>query len=141
VLRLAGLYGPGRIPLAADVRHGRPIAAPVQGLLNLIHVDDAAQVVIAADERAVPPRTYVVSDGCPVVRREYYEELARLLGAPRPVFAPAPSDSAAVGRAGSDKRASNARMVGELGVRLAYPTFREALAAIVAAENAPLDDA
>jgi nucleoside-diphosphate-sugar epimerase len=139
VLRMAGLYGRGRVPLAEDLRRGRPIAAPPHGLLNLIHVDDAAGVVLAADERAVPPRTYIVSDGTPLERRTYYEELARLLGAPPPVFAAVGADSAA--RAGSAKRVSNARMRRELGVRLAYPTYREALPAILAAENTARRDA
>lgn len=136
VLRMAGLYGPGRIPLAGEIRSGRPIAAPADGYLNLIHLHDAASTVVAADQRAVPPRTYVVSDGHPVERRRYYEELARLLGAPSPSFAP-PVDSAANLRAASDKRVANARMLGELGVQLAFPSYREGLAAIVTAENTP----
>jgi nucleoside-diphosphate-sugar epimerase len=135
VLRMAGLYGPGRIPLAGEIRAGRPIAAPRGGALNLIHVDDAAAAALAADERAVPPRTYLVSDGNPVERGRYYEEVARLLGAPLPTFAPVPADAPAAARAGSDKRINNARLLGELGVRLAYPSYREGLAAIVAAGN------
>ncbi|MEX0678509.1 MAG: SDR family oxidoreductase [Pirellulales bacterium] len=135
VLRMAGLYGPGRIPLAGEIRRVRPIAAPQNGSLNLIHVDDAASAVLAADERAVPPRTYVVSDGHPVERRRYYEELARLLGAPSPCFATSPVDSPASARAASDKRVDNARMLGELRVRLAHPSYREGLAAIVAAQS------
>jgi nucleoside-diphosphate-sugar epimerase len=141
VLRMAGLYGPGRIPLADDIRRGRPIAAPRLGLLNLIHVDDAAGIVLAADARAAPPRAYVVSDGHPVERGEYYAELARLLGAPEPAFAAAADDSPAGRRAAADKRASNARMLRELGVRLQYPSYRQALAAIVAAENSLPGDA
>ncbi len=136
VLRLAGLYGPGRIPNAADVRSGRPIAAPASGYLNLIHVDDAATIVLAAAERAAPPRTYVVSDGQPVARRDYHAELCRLLGAPRPVFASPEPDSPAAQRAGSDKRVDNRRMIAELSVRLAYPSYREGLAAIVATTRA-----
>jgi nucleoside-diphosphate-sugar epimerase len=38
ILRLAGLYGPGRIPRAADLLAGRPIDASRGGWLNLIHV-------------------------------------------------------------------------------------------------------
>src|SRR5262245_43756932 len=45
ILRLAGLYGPGRIPRSADLIAGQPIDAPSQGWLNLIHVGDAAQIV------------------------------------------------------------------------------------------------
>jgi len=48
VLRLAGLYGPGRVPRSADVTAGRPIAGSPDAYLNLIHVEDAARAVVAA---------------------------------------------------------------------------------------------
>jgi nucleoside-diphosphate-sugar epimerase len=135
VLRMAGLYGPGRIPNAEQIRRGQSIAAPARGFLNLIHVDDAAAVVLAAEERADPPRLYLASDGHPIERHTYYEELARLLAGPAPEFAPAPGDSPAAMRAASNKRINNKRMVAELGVKLAYPSYREGLAAIAAGET------
>ncbi|MGD9720300.1 MAG: NAD-dependent epimerase/dehydratase family protein [Pirellulales bacterium] len=128
VLRMAGLYGPGRIPNAAQIRGGEPVAAPDEGWLNLIHADDAAAVVMAAAERAVAPRTYVVSDGAPVERRAYYEELARLLGGPPPEFTTPPPDSPAATRSASSKRIRPTRMFSELDVRLEYPTFASGLA-------------
>lgn len=136
VLRLAGIYGPGRIPRAESLRAGEPIDAPADGYLNLIHVDDAAAIVVAAAERAPIPRLYVVSDGQPGLRREYYGELARLLHAPPPTFVAPEPTSAAAQRAASDKRTSNARLVAELGVPLQYPSYREGLAAIVAGDSA-----
>lgn len=132
VLRMAGLYGPGRVPLAEKLRAGEPIPAPAEGHLNLIHVEDAAEVVLAAERRARPPRVYCVSDGHPTARREYYAELARLLSAPPPRFVAPDADSPAARRAAADKRVSNRRMLDELKPRLLYPTFREGLAAIVA---------
>ena len=54
------------------MRHAR-------GWLNLIHVKDAARLVLLAEERAPLPRTYVVSDGQPVLRAEYYDGAGRLL--------------------------------------------------------------
>jgi nucleoside-diphosphate-sugar epimerase len=136
ILRLAGLYGPGRIPLVDKIRAGEPIPAPDEGWLNLIHVDDAASAVVAAAERAAPPRTYLVADGQPVLRRDYYRELARLLAAPEPRFAPPAADNPAAARATSSKRVSSARMQAELRVPLAYPSFREGLAAILRDESA-----
>jgi nucleoside-diphosphate-sugar epimerase len=136
VLRLAGIYGPGRIPLAAKILAGEPIPGPADGWLNLIHVDDAARIVLAAEARAEVPRTLNVSDGHPAVRREYYEVLARLLDAPPPTFAAPAPDAPASSREGGDKRVDNARMKAELGMELLYPTYREGLAAIVAAESA-----
>lgn len=131
VLRLAGLYGPGRVPRLADVRAGRPIEAAEGACLNLIHVEDAARVVVAAAERTRPPRTYVVSDGHPTDRREFYLYLAELLGSPPPRFVDPSPQGAADRRGGADKRVKSARMIEELGLILAYPTYREGLRAIV----------
>jgi nucleoside-diphosphate-sugar epimerase len=110
---------------------GRAIDAPASGWLNLIHVDDAARIVLLAEERAPLPRTYVVSDGQPVLRAEYYAELARLLKAPAPIFAEPPPDSPAAQRAASDKRINPRRMFDELRPTLLYPDYRAGLAAVV----------
>src|SRR5262249_49632115 len=104
ILRLAGIYGPGRIPRAADLAAGRPIDAPASGWLNLIHVEDAAQIVLLAEQRASPPQTFVISDGVPVQRSEYYLELARLLRAPPPKFAELDLTSHAAQRASDNKQ-------------------------------------
>jgi nucleoside-diphosphate-sugar epimerase len=135
ILRLAGIYGPGRIPRRQALAVGDPITAPREGWLNLIHVDDAARIVLAAERSAQPPGRYTVSDGQPTLRHEYYAELARLLQAPPPVFIDPPADSSAALRAESNKRVSNRRMLAELGVTLQYPSYREGLAAIVAEEH------
>jgi nucleoside-diphosphate-sugar epimerase len=129
ILRMAGLYGPGRIPRLADVAAGKPLDAQPEAMLNLIHVDDAARAVAAAETCAVP-RVYNVSDGTPVTRRAFYEHLARLIDAPPPVFAPTAGDKPTRGR-GGNKRVSNARLVAELGVEPQFPSYREGLAAIV----------
>jgi nucleoside-diphosphate-sugar epimerase len=131
ILRLAGLYGPGRIPRSGDLLAGRPIDAPSNGWLNLIHVDDAASIILLAQQRAQLPRTYVVSDGHPVERGDYYAELARLLHAPPPKFVENATPSPARQRAASDKRISNRRLMAELQPRLLYPDYRAGLAAIV----------
>jgi nucleoside-diphosphate-sugar epimerase len=133
VLRLAGIYGPGRLPRRGELVSGAPLPIAAGEHVNLIHVEDAAAAVLAAAAHAQPPRTYLVSDGHPVERREYFSELARQFGLPPPSFRnPLPGEAS--GRRGGDKRVSNARMLAELHVKLAYPTYREGLAAAVAAE-------
>jgi nucleoside-diphosphate-sugar epimerase len=127
ILRLAGLYGPDRVPRAKELQSGKPTAAPSHGHLNLIHVDDAANIVLLAEERATPPKVYCVSDGQPVVRGEYYAELARLTGSPPPKFIDPPPDSPAAKRAESDKRVSNALLMKELAPQLQFPSYREGL--------------
>ena len=47
ILRMAGIYGPGRIPRQKELQAGLPIAAASEGYLNLIHVEDAVTAVIA----------------------------------------------------------------------------------------------
>jgi nucleoside-diphosphate-sugar epimerase len=131
ILRLAGIYGPGRIPRVKQLQAGEAIAAPSEGYLNLIHVDDAARIVLAAEARGRGGTIYCVSDGQAVLRRDYYEQLARLTGSPPPRFAPPSPDSPASQRAGSSKRVRNQRMLSELQVRLDYPSYREGLGAIV----------
>lgn len=134
ILRLAGLYGPGRIPKLAVVKQGQPLEAPDSGYLNLIHVEDAAAVITALEQRVIPPVTLIVADGQPVLRGDFYRELAKLLHAPAPRLVP-PSDRSPVAeRATSDKRVSNRQLRELLGSRLAFPSYREGLAAIVAGD-------
>lgn len=132
VLRLAGLYGPSRIPRRDTLLAGEPLAAPRQGFLNLIHVDDAVEAALAAEKiQHDLPRVYLISDGSPVVRGDYYAELARLIGAPPPRFEASPRETPAAARAAADKRISNARMRAELDFSLRFPSYREGLRAIV----------
>ena len=121
VLRLAGLYGNGRVPHEADVAAGRSIAGSPDAYLNLIHVEDAARcVVTAATPRSVAGRTYNVSDGHPPTREDFVALVATRLGLESPRFE---------GGRGQGKRVRNDRVVHELGLRLTYPSCREGLAA------------
>jgi nucleoside-diphosphate-sugar epimerase len=130
VLRLAGIYGPGRLPSRAELASSGPLPIAAGQYVNFIHVEDAATAVLAAEAHAQSPRTFVISDGQPVERRDYFVALARQFGLPAPSFRdPLPGE--AIGRRASNKRVNNARMLNELHVRLAYPTYREGLTAAV----------
>jgi nucleoside-diphosphate-sugar epimerase len=134
ILRLAGIYGPERVPFLEKLRAGDPIPAPATGYLNLIHVDDAVEVVLEADRVDLlnhGPRIYCVSDGSPVERGEYYSEVARQIGAPPPRFVEPEANSPRALRAESNRRVSNERMLAELRVTLKYPDYRAGLAAIL----------
>lgn len=130
VFRLAGLYGPGRITLAAKLRRGEPLPTDPDALLNLVHVDDAARLIAEAVDRLAPPGVYNVSDGQPVTRREFYAVLADLLGCPPPQFAPSQSS----GRRGGDKRVVSGRILRELGGNLLHPNYAAGLQHAVRAE-------
>ena len=131
-LRLAGIYGPERLPSLRPLLSGDPLEVRGHEYLNLIHVDDAVQVVLAAEGTAAVGSCYTVSDGHPVRRADFYNELARLLGAPKPTFASPAVRSTLASRGGSDKRVSNRRMRSDLGVSLRYPSYRDGLAASIA---------
>ena len=142
ILRLAGIYGPGRIPYLKQLRNGDPLAVPAHGWLNLIHVDDATSTVVAASrwlEQNVPspeitgagPHCFCVSDGNPVVRGDYYREVARQIGAEAPKFVDPSDDLPATSRAASDKRVSNRKMREVLKIQLRYTNYRVGLASIL----------
>ncbi|MEM8943717.1 MAG: NAD-dependent epimerase/dehydratase family protein [Planctomycetota bacterium] len=141
VLRFAGIYGPDRIPYLAKLRAGEPIAAPSEGWLNLIHVADGARIVVEAEKWSTTRQLqlpaheiFCVSDGNPVIRGDYYREVARRIGAAPPQFAEPNPSSPAAARAASDKRISNAKLRNEIGYEFRYPSYREGLAAILAAD-------
>ena len=136
ILRLAGIYGPRRVPRVADVISGRPIASPESGYLNLIHVDDAAAAVQAAWRRvSLPPdqqRLFVVADDAPVIRGEFYREIARQCRVDPPRFTRPNPHSPISSRSESNKRVWNRRMKRELLCRLRFPDYRTGLAHVLA---------
>jgi nucleoside-diphosphate-sugar epimerase len=138
ILRLAGIYGPARVPYLSELRAGQPIQVPTSGYLNLIHVDDAASVVLAAATYQTDspsswrqPQIYNVSDGHPVSRHDFYREVARLSNSPPPQFVEADPNSPRAVRARDNRRVRNDKMLAELDVKLAYPDYRAGLAAIL----------
>lgn len=121
-LRFAGLYGPERLPRLDDLAAGHELAVDPESWLNLIHLDDAATVVCCvADADTVAP-LYVVSDGTPVLRGEWYAQLAALSGSPAPRFVP-PSPS---GR-GGNKKADASLLFTQIKPPLEHPNALEAL--------------
>lgn len=130
-LRFAGLYGPGRLPSLADLRAGRPIPAHPDSWLNLVHVDDAAAVVEAVADAAAPRPLYVVSDGRPVRRRDWYTRLAALAGGPPPCW-----DASAPRTRGGDKRIDSSLAWSDLGIVPRWPDALEALPAVAAESGA-----
>lgn len=126
VLRLSGIYGPGRLLSRVEsLRAGEPLTGRGDAWLNLIHVDDAVLAVRACEERGQPGQTYLVTDNQPIRRAEYYGLLAELSGAPPPRFNP--ESAPARGSGGINKRCLNGRMREELQVVLTYPTINEGL--------------
>lgn len=136
VLRLAGIYGPDRVPRAADVVAGRPIETQEDGFLNLIHVEDAARAVIQSWSHA-GHRLYLVSDDEPVQRGEFYHEVARQTGSSEPMFVAPTGSTSRSARSSGSKRIRNDRMKSELIKTLRYPTYREGLRDVLGSTDLP----
>jgi nucleoside-diphosphate-sugar epimerase len=79
VVRLAGLYGPGRVIGLSAVREGAPIVGDPNVLLNLIHVDDAAELLIKVATSADANTIELGCDGTPTTRADFYAHLAQTL--------------------------------------------------------------
>ncbi len=123
LLRLSGLYGPGRNWPVERVRSGQIALGPGDGTwLNLCHLDDAVAAVLAVLERGVPGRVYHASDAEPVRRRDLVNWVAGRLGIPPPRL---PAGGA--GPTLPDRRIHAERTRADLGTSLRHPTFREGL--------------
>lgn len=133
VFRLAGIYGPGRSAID-QLRAGRArrIDKPGQ-VFNRIHVDDIATLLKASIAQPRAGRIYNVADGNPTPPTDVVAFGAELLGLPVPPLVPfADAGLSKMGRSfySENKRVSNKRILAELGVTLAYPTYRDGLRAI-----------
>ncbi len=126
IVRLAGIYGPGRIPLAEKLKSGEVLQVPQTGWLNLIHVSDIAAMLRRAFEEPLTESLYVFSDGNPVARMEFYHHLAALCGVENPKFAEPDPGTSRSQRAGT-KRVNPQRLITELKLELQFPSYREGL--------------
>ena len=118
VLRVAGIYGPGRNPLDW-IRQGR--VGPSRKYVNLIHVEDLAGICLAAIEKGKPGEVYNVSDGQP----HMWNEICATAQQRWDVAATAVHKNRSSG-----KRISNAKLRADLGYVLRHPDLYEALAMI-----------
>jgi nucleoside-diphosphate-sugar epimerase len=124
VLRLGGIYGPGRTRLIDEVVAGTarcPPGAPAWS--NRIHRDDCAGALAHLMRLSDPGSHYIAVDREPAPLCEILRWIARRLGAAEPPIAEAGS---APGRAGrrTNKRCSSARLVAS-GYEFTHPTYRE----------------
>jgi len=137
ILRLAGLYGPGRSHLLDQVlKSPAPPIVPTSQRLNLVHVEDAAAAIWAAfaAPATLANRIYNVADDAPSPKCEVLTWLAEQVGAPLPNFANSATASTAetsARRIVPDRVISNARLKRELGWRPHYPDYRAGYARLL----------
>jgi len=120
VMRLSGLYGPGRTGVVERVRSGRLALGQGDGAwMNFCHREDAASFVLAALDRAGAGAVHHGSDASPARRREVVEWISARLGIEPP---------RGEQTGGPDRRILSAATRKALDVSLAFPSFREGLA-------------
>ena len=134
ILRLSGIYGPGRNPLVA-LREGRArrLVKPGQ-VFNRIHVADIAGATELLARRGTNGLVNVTDDE-PAPPQDVVAHAAALLGVeppPETDFETADLSPMARSFYGESKRVSNAKLKA-LGYAPRYPTYREGLAALVEA--------
>ena len=130
IFRLGGIYGPGRSAID-DLIEGtaRRIVKPGQ-VFNRIHVEDIANVLIAATAGSGQHAIYNVTDNEPAPPQDVIAFAAELLGIEPPAEIPfETADLSPMARSfySANRRVSNARMKSDLGAKLSFPSYREGL--------------
>lgn len=123
VLRVSGIYGPGRGYFLSQYLAGSAVI-PGEGdrFVNMVHREDLVSAIISALKSGRPGDTYNVSDDEPVRVIHLYRWLSETLGRAMPRFVPETPEARK--RAATNKRVSNRKLKAELGVQFKYPNFR-----------------
>lgn len=131
LLRLGGIYGPGREMLIRRVRSGAPLVESPPNYTNRITEHDAARLVVHLLAQQNTAGIYLGVDHQPTPMHEVCQWLAAQLGLkPLPVDPNGSDDE----RAAKGKRISNRRVL-ESGFQFDFPTYREGYGALLADSN------
>lgn len=144
ILRVAGIYGPGRLP-ERRLREQTPLPAVDDcGYTNRVHIEDLVEICVQAMAQETVTGVFNVSDGNPGTMREYFDALADRLGYPRlPV--PGREQMAATVNAqmmsylAESRRLDNRKVLETLGLSLRYPDLESGLADLQGGEESRLE--
>ena len=132
VLRVAGIYGPGRGHLFQQLVRGEArISEGGTRHMNMVHRDDVASAIAAVLDHGEAGGIYNCVDDTPVTQLGFLGWASGELGRPLPPHATG-EEVAARKRGLTDKRVSNAKLRA-LGWSPRFPAFREGYAEAVAA--------
>ncbi len=133
VLRVPGIYGPGKLPLAR-LEKGLPVMCEDDApFTNRIHGDDLARICVAAMYADVTNTVFNVSDGHPSNMTDYFFHVADAAGLPRPPTvsrdeAEAVLSSGMMSFLRDSRRMKNDKLLDGLGIALQYPELETGLA-------------
>ena len=134
ILRAPGIYAADRLPLER-VRRGDPVLnADEDSYSNHIHADDLAHAVVLALTHGRSNRAYNASDDSAMKMGDWFTRLANAFDLPPPprvdrATAEQQLSPALLSFLRESRRLSNERIKQELGLKLAYPTVDEGIAA------------
>ncbi len=136
VLRVPGIYGPGRLPVAR-LKNAQPVLCEHEApWSNRVHADDLVEACLAAADCVHPGATYNVSDGNPSTMTDFFNRVADALGLERPPQMSMERAKQALtpellSYLAESKRVDNYKMQAELGVTPRYSTLDAGLAVSV----------
>jgi nucleoside-diphosphate-sugar epimerase len=130
VLRLGGIYGPGRTSTVRRVLDSEAGCPAPDRYGNRIHRDDAAAALRHLLDLADPDPVYIGVDRDPAPLRDVYRWIAARGGAPDPCRDRERETGEATGRRGTSKRCSSDRLVSS-GFEFRYPSYREGYAPFI----------
>ena len=84
VLRVPGIYGPGRLPLERMRKNEAIVREDEAGISNRIHVDDLVSACVAAIANLEARGVYNISDGAAISSSTFLLKIAELAGIPPP---------------------------------------------------------
>jgi len=136
VLRLGGLYGPGRHHMLNQLLRGELVfGGRTDHLINYLHRDDAASAILAAALSGPSGRRiYNITDGHPIRKDELIIWTAKKLGKGEPVFdinAPAGPRMQRGGRTQPSRFVDNSRALHELNWRPRFSSISAGLTEII----------
>lgn len=136
VLRVPGIYGPGRWPLARLEKKLPMLRKEDAPYTNRIHQDDLAAAAFAVMERAelqpATMRAFNVSDGQPSTMTDYFNQIADAFKLDRPLQLPRSEAEKVLSQAmmsflTESKRINSQRLQTELAWTPQYPNLAAAL--------------
>jgi nucleoside-diphosphate-sugar epimerase len=133
IVRAPGIYARERLPLARLAQGTPALLRQDDVYTNHIHADDLARIVALALFRGLPGRLYNAVDDTDMLMGDYFDSVADAFGLARPPRVARAQLAAEVSPIklsfmAESRRIGNDRIKRELGVRLAYPEVRGALA-------------
>ncbi len=134
ILRVPGIYGPGRLP-RERLEKALPILNESEcGYTNRIHSEDLAMICMAAADKANGGDIFNVSDGSPGTMTDWFNQVADFLSLPRPPQismqqAEQEMSAGMLSYLKESRRIDNSKLLKELQVKLKYPTIKQGIPA------------